>query len=105
MKKITLFATVCLLMLAGCSKEKDLFTITQDDINAAIAKTNAEKVFGVTFDPNQDWNSTISGEVTIQANPSVKKVQVLVNVCEVKTFFVECKRVGLVDNFFALEFA
>ena len=83
MKKITLFATVCLLMLAGCSKEKDLFTITQDDINAAIAKTNAEKVFGVTFDPNQDWNSTISGEVTIQANPSVKKVQVLVNVCEV----------------------
>lgn len=83
MKKVTLFAAVSILMLAGCSKEKDVFTLTQDDINAAMYNANAEKVFGVTFDPNHDWNTTTSGEVTIQAAPSVKKVQLLVNVSEI----------------------
>lgn len=83
MKKNVLLVIAGLLMLAGCSKEKDVFTLTQDDINTALGKANAEKVFGVTFDPNQDWNSTVSGEVTIKADPTVKKVQLLVNVSEV----------------------
>ena len=84
MKKNTLFATACLLMLAGCSKDsEEALTITQNDINAALSISNAESVFGITFDPNQDWNSTTTDEVTIQADQSVNKVQVLVNVCEI----------------------
>ena len=83
MKLLLFLATVCIFLLTSCSKEHDVFSLTQNDINAAITKSNAEKVFGVAFDPNHDWNSTVSGEVTIQADPTVKKVQVLVNVCEV----------------------
>ena len=52
--------------------------ITQEDINA-----NVQKVFGVTFDPNHDWNSTVSGEVKIIANSTIKKVQVLVYVSKI----------------------
>ena len=84
-----------LLVLASCSKSTDLYQppvepeiptpvtpaepeITQEDINA-----NVQKVFGVTFDPNHDWNSTISGEVKIIANSTIKKVQVLVYVSKI----------------------
>ena len=67
MKKMTTFAAIGLLVLASCSKSTDLYQpepevptpvtptepeITQEDINA-----NVQKVFGVTFDPNHDWNS------------------------------------------------
>ena len=62
MKKLTTFAAIGLLVLASCSKWTDWYQpepgITQEDINA-----NVQKVFGVTFDPNHDWNSTVSGEV------------------------------------------
>ena len=93
MKRMTTFAAIGLLVLASCSKSKDLYQpepevptpvtptepeITQEDINA-----NVQKVFGVTFDPNHDWNSTISGEVKIIANSTIKKVQVLVCVSEI----------------------
>lgn len=95
MKKMTTFAAIGLLVLASCSKSTDLYQppvepeiptpvtpaepeITQEDINA-----NVQKVFGVTFDPNHDWNSTISGEVKIIANSTIKKVQVLVCVSEI----------------------
>lgn len=83
MSKSVLFAVASLLMFASCSKDKELFTISQDDINAAFVRTNAQQVFGVTFDPNHDWNSTVSGEVTIQADPSVKSVQLMVYVSEI----------------------
>lgn len=92
---MTTFAAIGLLVLASCSKSTDLYQppvepeiptpvtptepeITQEDINA-----NVQKVFGVTFDPNHDWNSTISGEVKIIANSTIKKVQVLVCVSEI----------------------
>ena len=95
MKKMTTFAAIGLLVLASCSKSTDLYQppvepeiptpvtpaepeITQEDINA-----NVQKVFGVTFDPNHDWNSTISGEVKIIANSTIKKVQVLVYVSKI----------------------
>ena len=95
MKRMTTFAAIGLLVLASCSKSTDLYQppvepeiptpvtptepeITQEDINA-----NVQKVFGVTFDPNHDWNSTISGEVKIIANSTIKKVQVLVCVSEI----------------------
>ena len=92
---MTTFAAIGLLVLASCSKSTDLYQppvepeiptpvtpaepeITQEDINA-----NVQKVFGVTFDPNHDWNSTVSGEVKIIANSTIKKVQVLVCVSEI----------------------
>ena len=90
---MTTFAAIGLLVLASCSKSTDLYQpepevptpvtptepeITQEDINA-----NVQKVFGVTFDPNHDWNSTISGEVKIIANSTIKKVQVLVYVSKI----------------------
>ena len=84
MKRMTTFAAIGLLVLASCSKSTDLHQspvepeITQEDINA-----NVQKVFGVTFDPNHDWNSTISGEVKIIANSTIKKVQVLVYVSKI----------------------
>lgn len=93
MKRMTTFAAIGLLVLASCSKSKDLYQpepevptpvtpaepeITQEDINA-----NVQKVFGVTFDPNHDWNSTVSGEVKIIANSTIKKVQVLVYVSKI----------------------
>ena len=95
MKRMTTFAAIGLLVLASCSKSTDLYQppvepeiptpvtpaepeITQEDINA-----NVQKVFGVTFDPNHDWNSTISGEVKIIANSTIKKVQVLVYVSKI----------------------
>ena len=95
MKKMTTFAAIGLLVLASCSKSTDLYQppvepeiptpvtpaepeITQEDINA-----NVQKVFGVTFDPNHDWNSTVNGQVKIIANSTIKKVQVLVCVSEI----------------------
>ena len=77
-----------LLLLASCSKSTDLYEgpapvdpptpvtpteTTSDDINA-----NVHKVFGVDFDKNHDWTSATKKEVTIIANSSIKKVQVLV---------------------------
>ena len=95
MKRMTTFAAIGLLVLASCSKSTDLYQppvepvtptpvtptepeVTQEDINA-----NVQKVFGVTFDPNHDWNSTVSGEVKIIANSTIKKVQVLVYVSKI----------------------
>lgn len=77
-----------LLLLASCSKSTDLYEgpapvdpptpvtpteTTSEDINA-----NVHKVFGVDFDKNHDWTSATKKEVTIIANSSIKKVQVLV---------------------------
>ncbi len=90
---MTTFAAIGLLVLASCSKSTDLYqptpvepvtptpteepSVSTDDINA-----NVQKVFGVKFDPNQDWSSTTNGQVKITANSSIKKVQVIVYVSE-----------------------
>ena len=85
MKKITIIAAIGAFVLASCSKTTDLYepekdpvntgdnTVSPDDINA-----NVHKIFGVDFDPNQDWCTTTTKQVTINANSSIKKVQVLV---------------------------
>lgn len=76
--------------MASCSKGSELYEgpnqpdapvvtpTTSEDINA-----NVQKVFGVTFDPNHDWSSTVNGQVKIIANSTIKKVQVLVCVSEI----------------------
>lgn len=74
MKKNVLFVAGLLLM-ASCSHDMDF--PTQED----AVKTNVEKIFGVTFDPNQDWCTTANGKVTITINnpelKDVEKVQIL----------------------------
>ena len=82
MKK-SIIVILSVLALASCSHDSDLYqgpekkTISEDEI-----RENAQKVFGVTFDPNHDWCSTISGKVTIKTDASVEKVQVLVKLRE-----------------------
>ncbi len=47
---------------------------------ADITKENAEKVLGITIDPNQDWNSSITGTITVVADANlydIVKVQIL----------------------------
>ena len=70
-----------LLLFASCSKSFDKYmpepepevpTSTNDQI-----QENVQNVFGVKFDENHDWTTTYSDEVTITANSSVKKVQVM----------------------------
>ena len=74
MKKNVLFVAGLLLM-ASCSHDMDL--PTQED----AVKTNVEKIFGVSFAPNQDWCTTANGKVTITINnpelKDVEKVQIL----------------------------
>ena len=75
-------AAIGILVFTSCSKSTDLYnpqpTPTNPTSQGDEIKDNVQKVFGVTFDPNQDWSSTTKKEVTINANSSIKKVQVLV---------------------------
>lgn len=88
MKRLIVMAASGLLLLTSCTKSTDLYEgpapvdpptpvtpteTTSEDINA-----NVHKVFGVDFDKNHDWTSATKKEVTIIANSSIKKVQVLV---------------------------
>jgi len=82
MKKMVFIAAIGILAFTSCSKSTDLYnpqpTPTNPTSQGDEIKDNVQKVFGVTFDPNQDWSSTTKKEVTINANSSIKKVQVLV---------------------------
>ena len=84
MKKTVFYIIACLMIFASCSKGFDAYEgPVEPQSNKQAIQENVEKVFGVTFDPNHDWCSTISGELTIQANSSVKKVQLMVSVRDV----------------------
>ena len=83
MKK-SIIAFLSVLAFTSCSHDLDFSpSPEQQAIKEKEIKENAQKVFGVTFDPNQDWCTTVSGKVTIQANASVKKVQVLTELREI----------------------
>lgn len=75
MKKNVLYVFAGLLLMASCSHDMD-FPSKEDAV-----KSNVEKIFGVTFNPNQDWCTTQNGKVTITINNSelkdVEKVQIL----------------------------
>lgn len=82
MKKLLSLAVLGLVLLSSCVKGFDMPeptpepTPTPTDPTADI-KANVEKVFGVTFASNHDWNSTTNGTVTLKFDSSVKKVAVL----------------------------
>ena len=51
-----------------------------DASRADVTKENAEKVLGITIDPNQAWNSSINGTITVTADANlydIAKVQIL----------------------------
>ena len=67
-KKILFIATIVgMIILVGCQRF-DFEEARQDAI-----RQNAEKIFGA-IDPNQDWNSSVSGTVTITADASLKNI-------------------------------
>ena len=55
-----------LLLLSGCVSNDYADTDARD----AQVDANVKKVFGVDFDPNQDWCTTSSGSVTVSNLPS-----------------------------------
>ena len=64
------------MMLCGCMKHD---FETNNSISKEQIDENTKKVFGVTFDPNHDWCTTVSGNVTVNNIPNtVDKVQLLV---------------------------
>lgn len=79
MKKNVLLVVAGLLLMTSCSHDMD-FSLPKQQQQEAI-KSNVEKIFGVTFDPNQDWCTTQNGRVTITINnpelKDVEKVQIL----------------------------
>ena len=74
--------------MSGCTKGSDVVEpeptptpdptptmptgVTDEDI-----RNNVQKVFGVTFSSDQDWNSTTNGTVTLNFDQSVKKVAIM----------------------------
>ena len=68
MKKGLFIFTIGALVLTGCSSN-DGFGGQQGQPKDEIAD-NVKNVFGVTFDPNQDWCTTTSGTVTISGIPA-----------------------------------
>ena len=83
MKKIVLFALASLMLLASCSRGVDLYQDPENKTSEEDINNNVKGVFGVDFASNQDWCTTTSGELTILADASVSKVQLLVKVREV----------------------
>ena len=77
MKKGLFIFTIGALVLTGCSSNDgfDQAPEPKDETKDAVAD-NVKSIFGVTFDPNQDWCTTTSGTVTISGIPSgATKVQ------------------------------
>lgn len=83
MKKNLFLVVAGLVIFASCSKDTDFSqgveepnVVTAEDIQAHV-----KSVFGVTFDPNQDWCTTQNGKVTISFDNAelkdVEKVQIL----------------------------
>ena len=83
MKKLFLLSVIGLMTLSGCVKgfqgPEDIPPVdtgtSQEDINA-----NVSKVFGTTFSPDQDWNSTTKHTITVVADAplyDITKVQIL----------------------------
>ena len=55
MKKLVYFSLLA-LALSSCTRDKDMYQEPQgDQTSKAEIDANVEKVFGTTFDPNQDW--------------------------------------------------
>ncbi len=73
MKKVLYLTVVCVLALTSCTK------FDLDANNAAIAKENAENIFGM-IDPKQDWRCIDTGTIQVTADAplnNITKIQIL----------------------------
>lgn len=81
MKKAILFAATGIVLLAGCAKDIDFSTPEQEKATTEDMQAHVKSVFGVNFDPAQDWCTTQSSKVTITIDDAeledVVKVQIL----------------------------
>ena len=78
-KSITIFM-LSALVLTGCNKELSNEATIPAGYTEQGDQTNFEQQFGVKIDPQQDWNSITTGEVSITANANLNdivKVQIL----------------------------
>lgn len=77
MKKIMILGLTALIVASCGMEEVDLYD--QGLIDKRDAYANGEKLFG-SIDPEQDWNSIVSGSVTVTADAplnEIVKVQIL----------------------------
>ena len=79
MKKKYYLLACGMLLLVGCTKNTDMY---DPSLVEQRATDHAKEVFGVTFDANQTWSTTTTGEVTINAGSDISRVQVLVSIAE-----------------------
>ncbi len=81
-----LFFAAVLLTLVSCSKDFDIYEGPQQPTQSTEAdvKSNFKSLFGVDYAADMDWSTTTTGQVSIQVDPSVKKVQLLVDVEVIK---------------------
>ena len=85
MRKFIVYSLFALAVV-GCSKEMDLYQGEENapvEVDPAEIAANVAKVFGTTFDPNQDWKMIRYEKVDITANAEetdhfkIDRVQVL----------------------------
>ena len=82
MKKILFYSLFAVFSFMSCMGEFP----GNDGANRQQIDENVKKVFGTTFDKNQDWCTTTSGVVTLNSIPSgTQKVQLLALVAESDT--------------------
>ena len=62
------------LVVAGCSKMDDAYRPLSDE--EAVA--HAEEVLNMEIDPNQDWNMTRNGSITVTADAGINTTEVLI---------------------------
>lgn len=82
MKKIV-SVLMFVVALVSCSPT-DYYDPSRTKDNDVNEIQHAEEVLGIKIDPNQDWCTTVNGEVNVKVDHSVKKVQLLVEVCDVE---------------------
>ncbi len=84
-KKILFIATIVgMIILVGCQRF-DFEEARQDAI-----RQNAEKIFGA-IDPNQDWNSSVTGTINITADAPLYDIQSVLILTESPYFNSEAK--------------
>lgn len=75
MKTKILYILLSLFIFTGCIKHN--YESIEDDYNRQKVDENVKTVFGTTFDPNQDWCTTSSGEITIKNTSSYDRIQLI----------------------------
>lgn len=82
MKKVLFYSLFAVFSFMSCMGEFP----GNDGTNKQQIDENVKKVFGTTFDKNQDWCTTTSGVITLNSIPSgTQKVQLLALVAESDT--------------------